>query len=153
MARVVITHWVHPEVIDLLRGAFEVIANPTRETLPRKELVRRAKEAQAMMVFMQDNIDEDFLRDCPDLRIVAGASKGYDNIDVAACTRRGVWVTVVPDRISSTAEPRCGVRSVLAGSELEAAANIFEALSGRTPKGAINRPLRGRRKIRLDGTG
>ena len=124
MACVVITHWVHPEVIDLLRGAFEVIANPTRETLPRKELVSRAKEAQAMMVFMQDNIDEDFLRDCPDLRIVAGASKGYDNIDVAACTRRGVWVTVVPDLSTiPTAEIAVGLviglaRNIVEGDRL-----------------------------------
>jgi phosphonate dehydrogenase len=110
MARVVITHWVHPEVIDMLRGSFEVVANPTRETLPRRELLRRVQDAQAMMVFMPDNIDEGFLRDCPDLRIVAGAFKGYDNIDVGACARRGVWVTVVPDLLTvPTAEIAVGL--------------------------------------------
>ena len=36
--------------------------------------------------------------------------KGYDNIDVAACTRRGVWLTVLPHELSeATAELAIGL--------------------------------------------
>jgi phosphonate dehydrogenase len=52
------------------------------------------------MVFMPDLVDAAFLERCPRLRIVACALKGYDNIDVEACTRRGVWASVVPDLLS-----------------------------------------------------
>jgi phosphonate dehydrogenase len=48
------------------------------------------------------------------LRIVAGALKGYDNFDVEACTRRGVWFTVVPDLLTEpTAELAIGLAIAL----------------------------------------
>jgi phosphonate dehydrogenase len=103
--RVVITHWVHPEVLELLGGACEVVANPTRDTLPREEVLRRCRDADAALVFMPDRVDEAFLAACPRLKVVAGALKGYDNLDVTACARRGVWCTVVPDLLTApTAE-------------------------------------------------
>lgn len=103
--QVVITHWVHTEVIDLLRKRCEVIPNTTRETFSRAEILRRAKEAEAIMVFMPDSVDEDFLSACPNLRIVSAALKGYDNFDVDACTRHGVWFSIVPDLLTApTAE-------------------------------------------------
>jgi phosphonate dehydrogenase len=108
--RVVITEWVHPEVIDLLQRDCDVIPNTTRETLPREELLHRASNAQALMAFMTDRIDEDFLSFCPDLKIVGAALKGYDNFDVEACTRRGIWFTIVPDLLTvPTAELAIGL--------------------------------------------
>ncbi|MCB1889374.1 MAG: hydroxyacid dehydrogenase [Rhodocyclaceae bacterium] len=102
---VVVTHWVHPPVIERLAAHCRVIANPTRETLPRDAVLRRCETADAMMAFMPDRIDEAFLAACGKLRVVAGALKGYDNFDVPACTRRGVWFTIVPDRLTApTAE-------------------------------------------------
>ncbi|MFA6569121.1 MAG: phosphonate dehydrogenase [Victivallales bacterium] len=99
--RIVITHWVHPEVIEFLGQKFEIIHNAVRETLPREEILERARDAHAIMVFMPDIVDEDFLSRCPKLKIIACALKGYDNFDVAACTRRGVWVTIVPDLLTT----------------------------------------------------
>ena len=114
--RVVITHWVHPEVIRLLSKECQVIPNDTRETLPREEILGRCQGAQGLMVFMPDSLDASFLEACPDLRIVAAALKGYDNFDVAACTRRGVWFTIVPDLLSEpTAELALGLLLGLAG--------------------------------------
>jgi len=94
---VVITHWVHPEVIALIEKSCHVIPNTSRDTLPREEVVRRSQNARGIMVFMPDTIDEEFLDACSDLRVVSAALKGYDNFDVDACTRRGVWFTIVPD--------------------------------------------------------
>ncbi|PKO58932.1 MAG: hydroxyacid dehydrogenase, partial [Betaproteobacteria bacterium HGW-Betaproteobacteria-18] len=50
--KVVLTHWVHPEIIELLQGVAEVIPNTSRDTLPREEVLARARDAQAIMVFM-----------------------------------------------------------------------------------------------------
>ena len=108
--KVVLTHWVHPEVIELLEAAAEVIPNTTRDTLPRAEVLARARDADALMAFMPDSIDEDFLAVCPKLKIVSAALKGYDNFDVAACTRRGVWFSIVPDLLTiPTAELTIGL--------------------------------------------
>jgi len=108
--KVVLTHWVHPEIIELLQEVAEVIPNTSRETLPREEVLARARDAQAIMVFMPDTIDDAFLQACPHLKIVGAALKGYDNFDVAACTRRGIWFSIVPDLLTiPTAELTIGL--------------------------------------------
>lgn len=98
--RVVITHRVHGETLDLLRGTCDVVANETNESWPAEILLDLAADAQALMVFMPDSIDDAFLARCPQLKIIAGALKGYDNFDVSACSRRGVWFTISPDFLS-----------------------------------------------------
>lgn len=112
--RVVITHWVHPEVVELLNPQCVLVANPTRESLPREEILRRTKDAQAIMVFMPDRIDEAFLRVCPNLKIVSAALKGYDNFDVEACTRHGVWFSIVKESLTvPTAELAIGLLTAI----------------------------------------
>lgn len=98
--RVLVTHWVHQSVMEFLQQHFEVDANPTRGTWSRAEVLRRAKGCDAIMVFMPDCIDQDFLNECRSLRIVAAALKGPDNFDIDACTRQGIWFTLVPDLLT-----------------------------------------------------
>lgn len=98
--RVVVTHWIHDDVADYLGNSCELLLNHSRLTLPREEILDRTKGADALMVFMPDSIDEGFLSACPNLTIVAAALKGFDNFDVEACTRRGIWFTIVPDLLT-----------------------------------------------------
>lgn len=122
--RVVLTQWVHPEITHYLSPHARVIPNDTRNALSRKEILVRTKRADAIMVFMSDRIDEEFLDNCPKLKIVAAALKGYDNFDVEACTRRGIYFTIVPDLLTvPTAELTIGLmialaRNVEAGSRM-----------------------------------
>lgn len=121
---VVLTHWVHHQVIDTLAETCRVLPNPTRETLPRSELIARCKDAEAVMMFMPDKVDEAFLAACPRLQVIGAALKGFDNFDVAACTRHGVWFTIVPDLLTiPTAELALGLvialgRNMLFGDHL-----------------------------------
>lgn len=108
--QVVITHPVHPEVIDLLSHQCDVLSNQSWARLPQDELIARSRHAQAMMVFMPDSINDSFLAQCPQLKIVAAALKGYDNFDVDACTRRNIWFSIVPDLLTiPTAELAIGL--------------------------------------------
>jgi phosphonate dehydrogenase len=101
---------VHQRVLESLAPHCEIVANQTSDTLPPGEIVRRAATADAMMAFMPDRVDGAFLGACPRLKIVAAALKGYDNFDVAACSARGVWLTVVPDLLTvPTAELAIGL--------------------------------------------
>jgi phosphonate dehydrogenase len=121
---VVITHRVHPEAMELLGTKCAVIANDSLHSWPREKLNTLAAQADALMVFMSDSVDDGFLERCPRLKIIAAALKGHDNFDVAACTRRGVWFTVVPDLLSlPTAELALGLmlgitRNIAAGDRL-----------------------------------
>lgn len=123
-AKVVISSWVHPEVRTLLNGACTVVSNDTRQALAPEELRERCRDAHGLMAFMPERIDDAFLAACPALRVIACALKGYDNFDVEACTRRGVWLTIVPDLLTApTAELAIGLmialgRNILPGDRL-----------------------------------
>ncbi len=122
--KTIITQWIHPEIIDFLSAYTHVVANQTREPMTRARLLELAQDAQAIMVFMPDCIDDTFLNECPNLKIVSAALKGYDNFDVAACTNRGIWFTRVPNLLTiPTAELAVGLlitvsRNIIPGHAL-----------------------------------
>ena len=109
--RVVVTHWVHPEVVEYLAG-FCHPSLPSREVgvWSRAQVLDRAADAEGLITCMADSIDDAFLARCRQLRVVSATLKGYDNFDAQACARRGIWLTVVPDTIiAPTAELAVGL--------------------------------------------
>jgi phosphonate dehydrogenase len=118
--RVFLTNRVFPEVIAYLESFADVDANPSAEPFSRDDFIARASQAQAMMAFMNDSLDAALLDRCPQLQIVAAALKGGDNFDVAACTARGIWFTIVPDLLTvPTAELAIALALGLARKVLE----------------------------------
>jgi phosphonate dehydrogenase len=122
--KLLLTHRVHASVLGRLAAECEVDVNDSGQILPLEEVCRRAADATAIMAFMTDRIDGRFVDACRRLRIVAGAFKGFDNIDVDACTRRGIWVTRVADLLTiPTAELAIGLllsvsRKIVSGDRL-----------------------------------
>jgi phosphonate dehydrogenase len=94
--RVVLGHPVQSAARAALEASCDVHTHDGQSALVRAPLER----ATAVMAFMTERIDSQFLSHAPDLQIVAGALKGFDNIDVEACSRAGVWVTVCEDTLS-----------------------------------------------------
>jgi phosphonate dehydrogenase len=97
---VFLTNRVFAETIKFLETFAEVDANRSEDLFAPDDFLLRASRASAMMVFMNDSLDEGLLDKCPKLRVVAAALKGSDNFDVAACTARGIWFTIVPDLLT-----------------------------------------------------
>ena len=107
---VVATNRIFPETEALLAAHAQVIVNRADEPWSREEVQARCREADAMLAFMTDQVDAAFFAACPRLKVVGAALKGYDNIDVAAAERAGVWVTIVPDLLTvPTAELAIGL--------------------------------------------
>lgn len=100
---VVVTHWVHPEVADALTAFCRPVLRHERDVMDRGEVLAALTGAEAVIVCMADHVDDEFLDAGPDLRIVGATLKGYDNIDVDACTRRGIWLTILPDELTAPA--------------------------------------------------
>ncbi|MFA7296200.1 MAG: D-glycerate dehydrogenase [Dehalococcoidia bacterium] len=72
-------------------------APPTAE-----ELRARATGCAGILAMLTERIDAALLDACPGLLAVANMAVGYDNIDVAAATARGVLVTNTPDVLTET---------------------------------------------------
>jgi phosphonate dehydrogenase len=109
--RVVVTHWVHPEVADYLAGFSDALI-PTRDqgVFSPGQVADLAGSADGLIGCMADRVDDAFLARCPCLRVVSATLKGYDNFDAEACARRGIWLTIIPDTIiAPTAELAIGL--------------------------------------------
>jgi phosphonate dehydrogenase len=112
--KIVVTNPIHDEVRQRLAQYGEVVMNPLLEPWQPNELAKHLSSATAMMGFMTDRVDAGLLKQAPQLKIVACALKGFDNYDVAACTQRGIWVSIVPDLLTEpTAELALGLAIAL----------------------------------------
>lgn len=121
---ILITNPVAAAVCARLADYGRVVANQTPLPWDAAALAERLSRASAMMGFMNDRVDARLLSAAPFLRVIACALKGYDSYDIDACTRAGVWLTVVPDLLTTpTAELALGLaialaRNVRAGDRL-----------------------------------
>jgi glyoxylate reductase len=67
-------------------------------------------DCEALVTWGFLRVDEALLADAPRLRIVANIAVGYDNLDLAALERRGIWATNTPtDFAVPTAEVALGL--------------------------------------------
>lgn len=77
---------------------WDVIDQP----VPREVLRQGLAEADGLLCLITDRIDADLLAAAPRLRVIANMAVGYDNLDLAACTARGILVTNTPDVLTET---------------------------------------------------
>src|SRR4051812_50229043 len=105
-ARIVVTGRVPDPALELLREAGELDAHMQETTLPVDELHAAIAGAEAVITLLNDQVDDSFLDAAgPQLRIVANAAVGYNNIDVAACAARRVLVTNTPGVLTPATGP------------------------------------------------
>jgi len=100
--KVLVTRGVFPEIVGALSQRFEVEHNPDDRPWPAEELARRLQGKGGVMATVMDKFDEPLLAQCPDLRVISNIAVGYNNIDLAACTKRGIRVTNTPGVLDDT---------------------------------------------------
>ena len=96
MSKIVVTARIPEPGLDILRGAGEVWAWSEDEQIPIDLRNEQLATADAAVTLLTDRVDDSFLDAGPNLKIVANVAVGYNNIDVAACERRGVIVSNTP---------------------------------------------------------
>jgi glyoxylate reductase len=68
----------------------------------RDEVLRRVRDKEGLICLLTEKVNEELLRAAPKLRIAANVAVGFDNIDVEACTKRGVVATNTPGVLDET---------------------------------------------------
>jgi lactate dehydrogenase-like 2-hydroxyacid dehydrogenase len=70
---------------------------------PRDELLRRVAGCDGVLTLLTDRVDDEFLDAAgPQLRVVSNYAVGFDNVDLPACTRRGIPVGNTPGVLTDT---------------------------------------------------
>jgi glyoxylate reductase len=101
-AKVFITHPLYPDAQNLLQSCCDCEFWSKPERPSREELLRSLKDKEGLVCLLTERVADDVLRAAPKLRIVANVAVGYDNVDVPACTKRGVVVTNTPGVLDET---------------------------------------------------
>ena len=96
------THQLFEEARKILDAECEVQYWTDSERPPRDEVLRRVKDKEGLVCLLTEKVNEEFLRSAPKLRIASNVAVGYDNIDVDACTKRGIAVTNTPGVLDET---------------------------------------------------
>ncbi|MFV0678681.1 2-hydroxyacid dehydrogenase [Ottowia sp.] len=100
--RIVIARAIFPEVIEQLAQHFEVESNQADTAWPQDEFIRRLQGKQGVLTTGGERINVALLAACPDLKICANMSVGYNNFDVPAMTAAGVLATNAPGVLTET---------------------------------------------------
>ncbi len=100
--KVLVARKTFADIVDRLRPHFEVETNDGEDSWPQDELIRRLQGKQGVYVAGTEKIDATLLDACPELRAVCTMAVGYNNIDLPACTARGVLVSNAPDVLTET---------------------------------------------------
>jgi glyoxylate reductase len=97
LALFVVTNRVPDSALELLREQGEVRVAESSAALAREELLALVGGADAILAMLFDRVDEELLVAAgPQLRCVANVAVGFDNVDLAAATRRGVLLSNTP---------------------------------------------------------
>ncbi|MBI1984686.1 MAG: D-glycerate dehydrogenase [Candidatus Wildermuthbacteria bacterium] len=96
--KVFITVKIPEKGIHILRDrGYEVEIGSQKNNLSRKDLMRKAKGADAILCQLEDKINGEMLDAIgPQLKVISNYAVGYDNIDLQEASRRNVAVTNTP---------------------------------------------------------
>ena len=100
--RILIARAISPEVVQRLEQHFEVESNQDDVVWSPQELIQKLQGKDGMLTTGLQAIDVALLAACPQLKIVANMTVGYNNFDVAAMTAAGVQGTNAPDVLTET---------------------------------------------------
>ena len=102
---VLLTRRVPASVYRRLEAVCEVDLHEGEAAIPREELIRRVADMDALLCLLTDRVDRAVIAAGPRLKIIANIAVGYDNVDVASASARGIVVTNTPDVLTvATAE-------------------------------------------------
>jgi glyoxylate/hydroxypyruvate/2-ketogluconate reductase len=94
--RILVTREVFDETLGYLAQHCEADSNQQDMPLSPDALAQRLAGRDGVMCCLTDRIDAMLLDACPQLKVVANIAVGYNNIDLAACTARGIMATNTP---------------------------------------------------------
>src|SRR5437660_2748274 len=100
--KVFATHSLFDAARKILNESCDVEYWAEPERPPREEVLQRVKDKEGLVCLLTEKVNEEFLKAAPKLRIAANVAVGFDNIDVAACTKRGVAATNTPGVLDET---------------------------------------------------
>jgi len=119
--KILVTRRPPGEAIDRLSEANDVWVWPHNSVIDRDVLLSLISEVDGVYCMLTDRIDAELLDAAPNLRVVSNMAVGVDNIDLAACERRGIAVGNTPDVLTDSTADMAWALLMASSRRIEAA--------------------------------
>ena len=144
--RVAVTSVVPGHALEWLETACETTVH-RGPALDREDAVAAfVGDAEGVLCLLANPITDGVLAACPRLRVVANCAVGYDNVDLEACRRRGVWVTNTPDVLTEATADLAWALLMAAARRLGEGDRLVRSggWTGWAPRQLVGQPVAGR---------
>ena len=102
MLKVYVSRVISAEGLDLLREVTELNVWQEKGLMPREIQLRLFADCDGLLTTTDIAVNAELLEACPTVKVVSNQAVGFDNVDVDACTARGVPVGNTPDVLTET---------------------------------------------------
>lgn len=100
--KIYVTRKLPERGLQIIRKHFDMEVWPEYAPPPKKTIIEKAKNVDALATLLSDKIDAEVFNAAPRLKIVSQLAVGYDNIDITEATKRGIYVTNTPEVLTDT---------------------------------------------------
>jgi glyoxylate reductase len=142
---VLVSHTLPDGWLDLLENHCRIVIGPKDANELSAHLEIFLPDAEGLFTLLTINVNEALLSKAPKLKVVSNMAVGFDNVDVDACTQRGIPVGNTPGVLTDgTADLTMAIMLAAARRIIEA---NLDARQGRwqtwSPTGWLGKDLRG----------
>lgn len=100
--KILVTGNIPRHVVASLEKLFAVTVHTVDKPMERDRLMAAIADVHGLMSMITDDVNEELLSHAPHLEMIANMAVGYNNVDVAAATRRGLPVSNTPGVLTET---------------------------------------------------
>ena len=100
--KIYVTRDIGERGLKIIRQHFDTEVWPEYAPPPKKTIIEKARNVDALATLLSDKIDAEVFDAAPKLKIVSQLAVGFDNIDIPEATKRGIYVTNTPEVLTDT---------------------------------------------------
>jgi len=100
--KIYVTRELPERGLNVIKKHFDAEVWPEYAPPPKKTIIEKAKNVDALVSLLSDKIDKEVFDVAPKLKIVSQLAVGFDNIDIPEATKRGIYVTNTPEVLTDT---------------------------------------------------
>ena len=100
--KVYVTRELPERGLKIIKERFDAEVWPEYAPPPKKTIIEKAKDVDALATLLSDKIDAEVLDAAPKLKMIAQLAVGFDNVDVQEATKRGIYVSNTPEVLTDT---------------------------------------------------
>jgi len=100
--KVYVTRLIPEEGLEMVKEFCEAKVWEGELPPPRDVLLEEVREIEGLLCLLTEKVDAELMDAAPKLKVVSNMAVGYDNIDVAEATKRGIVVGNTPGVLTDT---------------------------------------------------